>query len=364
MGHMRYSIVFLLTVLIGQVSLGQTTTRTVDLRTQWLVPAASGFKPYDNQSTSSVFFWVSATSNKGGSLLIAGRHPYSIWVNSALVWSGQGSIRFSVDSLAQLNSKKLFLGVFSPAGFANISTNIEQPAPVDASADLMPRRSNYFLDFALIAALLLLVSLTLFWRTNPALTRDYFNLSKLITSLDRTESGFGLRIASSVNVLYYLFGSCFLALILLVGFHLMGPVTLLAHIFRVQTTVQGFLQWALLSLGIAALMMAKLIWIALFAALFGFKGTVRFQFFNFVRVIFISVVILAVTGLVCVLFYVQSDQLYYYQLYVLVGLMVLGCIVAYIKLMARLPYHYFHLFSYLCASEIIPLMMLTKMILY
>jgi hypothetical protein len=33
-------------------------------------------------------------------------------------------------------------------------------------------------------------------------------------------------------------------------------------------------------------------------------------------------------------------------------------------LMARMPYHFFHLFSYLCASEIMPLVVLIKVFFY
>ncbi|MFM8911475.1 MAG: DUF4271 domain-containing protein [Flammeovirgaceae bacterium] len=363
MGYTRYGIVFILVAFVGTTLWAQIAPYSVDLRGQWLVPTPVGFQPFDSQSTSSIYFWVPANAHQGNTLVIAGRHPYSVWVNSKLIWNGQGSARFSIDSLARQYSTKIFVSVFSTAGFSNISTTIERHTPVD-DTDLMPRKGNYFLDFALIASLMLLISFTLFLRTNPVLTRDYFNLSKLITSLDRTESGFGLRIASSVNVLYYFFGSCFLALILLVAFHLMGPVTMLSKIFQVHRTAHGFVQWMLLSLGIAALLVVKLFWIAIFASLYGFKDTVRFQFFNFVRVIFISVAILVVIGFVFVLFNVRSDLFYYCQLYLLIGLFVIGTVVVYVKLMARLPYHFFHLFSYLCASEIIPLLILTKLILY
>lgn len=364
MGLLRLAIVFLSIVLVVPSAGAQNATSIIDLQDQWLAASPQGFVKFDSQNTSSIYCWVPATSHKGATLAIFGRHPYSVWINSNLIWSGKGGKRFSIDSLARLYSTKIFLGVVSPSGFSNVSTTIEQQSTAADTLDLLPRKGNYFLDFALIASLLLLVAFTLFLRTNPVLTQDYFNLSKLITSLDRTESGFGLRIASSVNILYYFFGSCFLALILLVAFHLMGPVTLLSKMFQVKATAQGFLQWLLLSFGIAGLLVGKLLWIAIFATLFGFKDTVRFQFFNFVRVIFISVAILVVIGFVFVLFNVRTDLFYYYQLYLLVGLFILGTAVVYIKLMARLPYHFFHLFSYLCASEIIPLLILTKLILY
>ncbi|MFM7858921.1 MAG: DUF4271 domain-containing protein [Flammeovirgaceae bacterium] len=342
----------------------QPTLQVVDLQSKWLVQTPQGFVPFNSQSTSSIYFWLLPPLQNGSKLMIEGRHGYSVWINSKLIWKGQGLIRFSIDSLSRLYPEKMFLSVNSVAGFNNIITKVETTSLMDEMVDLIQRKQNHFPDFAVIASLILMISFTLLLRTNPTLTRDYFNLFKLITSIDRAESGFGLRIASSVNILYYIFGSCFLALMLLVAFHLMGSVTLLSKIFQIQDTGQGFLNWFFLSFGIFGLLLLKLVCIAVFAALFGFKDTVRFQFFNFVRIIFISMTILVIINIVFVVFHVQTELFYYYQLYLLVGLFGLGTVVVYIKLLARLPYHFFHLFSYLCISEIIPLLVLTKLILY
>ncbi|MFM7485799.1 MAG: DUF4271 domain-containing protein [Cytophagales bacterium] len=358
------SIVFLLIMLDAPIAYTQNQPTTVDLKDQWLVASARGFVKFESQNTSSIYCWIPATSHKRAMLAIQGRHPYSVWINSKLIWTGQGVKRFSIDSLAKFYSTKIFLGVFSASGFSNVATTIEWQRTAADPLDVLPRQGNYFLDFALLASLILLISFTLFLRTNPVLTRDYFNVSKLFISADRPESGFGLRIASSVNILYYFFGSCFLALILLVAFHRMGPVTLLSKIFQVKNTIHAFLQWLLLSLGIATLLMMKLSWTAIFASLFGFKDMIRFQFFNFVRVIFISVAILVLIEFAFVLLNVRSDLFFYYQLYLLIALFLVATVVAYIKLMARLHFHFFHLFSYLCVSEIIPLLILTKLILY
>lgn len=330
----------------------------------WVVQEESQFIPYQGQATNTVYFWILANQNKGNTLTIAARHPFSVFVDSKLIWQGDKPAQFSIDSLARKYSPKLFVGVHSNAGFENMTTHIQTYKPMDDTPEKSLRKGNYFLDFALLASLALAISFTIFLRTNLVLTKDYFSINRWLGSQDRTEAGFGLRIASSVNILYYFFGSCLLALILLAAFHLMGSSTFLASIFQINSTSQGFLKWALLSVSIFALLAVKLLWIAIFATLFGFKDTVRFQFFNFVRVIFISVAILVVIGFLFVLFNVRSELFYYYQMYLLAGIFIAGTLVVYFKLMARLPYHFFHLFSYLCASEIIPLIVLVKMILY
>lgn len=361
---MRSTFLFLVFVLLALKAAAQLPNKIIDLKPTWLVHVGPEFEPFQNQTTSSICFWLPTSQYKGTVLSIAGRHPFSVLVDSKLVWSGQQPVNFSVDSLTRLYSPRLFVSIYSQAGFKNISTKIETQIPLEDTPQNALRRGNFFLDFALIASLMLLVSFTMFVRTNPMLTQDYFDFRKMLSMQDRTESGFGLRIASSVNILYYFFGSCFLALILLSVFHFMKNTTYLSAMFQMQNTPQGFGRWAILSLAIFGLLIFKLLWIALFATLFGFKDTVRFQFFNFIRLIFISVATLVIIGLGSLLFNVRSELFFYYQIYLLVALFVIGTLVVYLKLMTRLPYHFFHLFSYLCASEIIPLIILMKVILY
>jgi hypothetical protein len=45
-------------------------------------------------------------------------------------------------------------------------------------------------------------------------------------------------------------------------------------------------------------------------------------------------------------------------------LLVVGAILIYLKLLTRATFHFFHLFFYLCATEVLPLGVLIKMLLY
>jgi Domain of unknown function (DUF4271) len=342
----------------------EAATKNVDLRNEWLVYRDGKFLGFTNESTNSIFFWIDGRQEKGNFLLLETKHPFSLFINARLIWSGENSMKFSIDSLAHQYGSKLWLSVHSTSGFQTLQTLILTDKPIEDIPQNSFRKGYFFLDFVLIASLLLIIAFTLFIRTNPMLTQDYFDFRKLLTVQDRAESNFGLRIASSVNILFYFFGSCLLSLILLIVFHVIEGQLALSAIFKIKSTAQGLWQWTLLSVCIFGVLVFKLLWVSLFASIFGFKDTVRFQFFSFVRLIFISVAAIALFGLAYYLLNVRQSLFYYYQIYLLLFMLMVGTVVVYFKLMARLPFHFFHLFSYLCASEIIPLIILMKMILY
>ncbi|MFN7790987.1 MAG: DUF4271 domain-containing protein, partial [Cyclobacteriaceae bacterium] len=275
-----------------------------------------------------------------------------------------GEVKLSVDSLANIYSNKLFIGLFSSFGAHHLDAELEKKSQLLSDDTIGLRKGNYFLDFAILASLLLMLGFTLLLQTNPTLTFDYLDVNKLFSFQDRDESTLALRIASSVNLLVYLFCSLFLALILLVSFHSMGDQVLIASQFTVRSTMQGFQQWIFLSAMIFGLLILKLIWLVILTSLFGFRDIVRIQFFNFVRVVLIAMSFLT---LITIVYFVANvrDQRYFFHLITILSIIFsMGVVVMYFKLVARMPYHFFHLFSYLCASEIMPLVVLIKVFFY
>jgi hypothetical protein len=334
-----------------------------DLKGQWLVNQSGQLFRYDNQATTSIFFWVDGKRQKGNRLSLYGKHPYSVFVDGKLISQNTGKANFSIDSLSKIYSHQLFIGLFSPQGVSHLFSEIESK-PSLAQDALVVRKGSYFLDFTILASLLLIIGFILFLRTNAMLTLDYLDFKKLFSFQDRDESTLTLRIASSVNILIYLFASFFLGLLLLASFHLMGSRVSLTQQFLVQSTALGFWQWTVLSSIVFGLLIAKLFWLVLLSALFGFRDTVRIQFFNFVRVILSAVTLLAAISLVYFIFNIREQNYFFHLLTILSIVFTIGVVATYFKLTARMPFHFFHLFSYLCASEIIPLMVLIKVFFY
>ncbi|MEQ8424194.1 MAG: DUF4271 domain-containing protein, partial [Cyclobacteriaceae bacterium] len=98
------------------------------------------------------------------------------------------------------------------------------------------------------------------------------------------------------------------------------------------------------------------------ARLFNFKEAIAPQFFNCIRLFFF---IFTVSAIICVCYFVfkiQSPGAYSFLLGGIIFLLGVWIIVIGLKLLRRSPFRFFHLFSYLCASELIPIVILVKVL--
>jgi hypothetical protein len=332
-----------------------------ELKSNWLVYSEDKYIPYNNQPSRTIFFWIDTKLNKHQQLLIDARHNYSLFINNKLVVQKKGKSVLSIDSLSKHYPFHFFVSIYSATGVHHVSTRITMPAN---ELNPMKRKGNFFLDFSLLATLALIGSFAIFIQTNPALTFDYLNVRKWFSFQEKDESKFTLRIASSVNLLFYLFGSFFMSLMLIIAFHFAGDQFWLAQAFPIKSTPQAFWQWLLLSAVIFGCFIIKLAWLAMLAALFGFRDTVNFQFFNFMRSILIAITTVAFLCLVYYILGIQSSSYFEYLIFILSAIFVVGIALIYFKLLSRMPFHFFHLFSYLCASEIIPTLVLIRFFFY
>jgi len=128
------------------------------------------------------------------------------------------------------------------------------------------------------------------------------------------------------------------------------------------TTGRYLWQWLFLALEILGALMAKLAFIASIALLFGWRDITGVQFFNFIRVLILSLALIAIVSLFCFSFGIYVN--YFSLLKAGCILLLMGTGLLYFKLQARATFHSFHLFSYLCATEIFPLMILVKVLLF
>jgi hypothetical protein len=108
------------------------------------------------------------------------------------------------------------------------------------------------------------------------------------------------------------------------------------------------------------LLASKLFIVLVFSTLFNFRETISFQFFNFLRFVLFTGVTMAVLSLVFFMF--RVDAAVFYERLVVLGLVLLsvGSIVVLAKLLGKSRFSFFHLFSYLCISEFIPLVIIFK----
>jgi hypothetical protein len=256
--------------------------------------------------------------------------------------------------------------VFQKGGIQSLTTDLLLPAPAHTVVDQDPvlRKGNFFLDFALITALIVSIYLAFLMGTNPRLTFDYLNASKLFSVYEREENLLASRVTARVNLLFYLFCSLYCSLTLLVVFHLGNDLIPLARYFPIRSTGEGFLQWIKLSAVVASLLFVKMVIVFILSELFSVKDAAAIQYFQFIRALILAAGLITLISILNFIFKGQAGGLHFLLLRIGAAVLVLSAGMMYLKLLGLTRYHFFHLFSYLCASEIIPLVILLRILLY
>lgn len=335
-----------------------------NLKPEWQVHTGSEFKPFNQQqdgAARAVYFFVDAQLFRGDYLKVESSEPFSLFINNQLAAETKKSILISIDSMSVL---------FGPLNFAVYTSNINNLKTTVVSLvnfreateePLTQRPSSAFRDFVIVAVLLVVVFFLILVRLNPRVAMDYFSVTRII-SLRESEDVQTYTKIISVSILFYVFVALLLGLFLSFISHLTGPL----YSFTWDTTESSFLlimfHWLRASVMILLIILAKLIIIHTLASLFGLGEVAAFHFFNFVRMILILAVLVAVIS--CGYYLTQGHgQAVYLFLFAALRVVVLGWIAfLFFKLAYRVSASKFHLFSYLCATEILPLLIIAKVL--
>lgn len=356
------TVFFLLLAAWSVSSFGQSFEEPAGTQPEWQVMEKGTLVPYTGQHTRAIHFTVSPVM-RDKILLISDRAGFSVFINGVLAVNNVKQLRWPMDSLWKSNKGKIFISVYEQQRIRSLKTTLESIVLATDPGNPL-RAGNYFSDFLVLAALLLFAFFVVLFRMNPRLAFDYVNVIKFFSIQERDEPTVASRIGSSLNLLFFALISFFYSYLLLIVFYFAADRLSLSSAFVFKSLPVAFLNWIVLSVILFAVLLAKLAWIAGLSSLFVLRDTVRFQFFNFVRQLFISAVLMAILASFYFIFGVRSERSFYYLIVISIGLLITGIIFLFLKLMARSAFPVFHLFSYLCASEIIPLMILVKVLLF
>ncbi len=360
----RFFAACLVIILSGMVE-AQPHEDTVikDLKEDWKFFLNSQYQDYDPAKNSrTIYFFVDANLFKGVSLRIESQKEFSVFIGGRLITSKKkGVIFYPLDSLSALYSTPLNFSIMRQA--VDISTRLViKNTSRTENENLVKRKAQYFLNFSIVASLLLLIFFVSLLRTNPKLTFDYLNFTKLFSVQEREENIMVIRITSSVNLLFYTFASLLTAFLLMIIFHFAYAELRLANFFQVNSLKEGFFQWIKLAAIILLALFGKLTLIGMVSYLYRATEITALQFFNFIRLLFFTFGVISLLVMFFFMGKVLNPAWYYNLFYVIACILIVWQIIIFLKLMTRVPFRIFHLFFYLCASELIPLVILIKVV--
>jgi len=331
------------------------TTIVYDYRPDWQVYRGNAYQPLAGDA-QAIFFLITRAYENGARVCVSQPTRFSLLINGRL-WRAdvRGTICLPLDSLGESAGLPLTLGVYSEAGVSRLVTH-RVASSVGHELLRLPRPSDGYYQFTILAALVLFVFFLALLRANPKLMQDYVDVSRVFAIRERDENLQATRITSSINLLFLVFCCLLCAYVLLIS----------RNYEKVQAeTLGGFLWvWFVFGLIFFGSFAIKFILTRLWAAAFLMEEFSSLQFFNFVRILIQTCAGVALIGLVFYGFGLSRQSLFQWLPPIVNIALAVATVFLFLKLMGRTRQSLFHLFFYLCVSEIIPLVVLIKVFLY
>src|SRR5258706_1816325 len=332
---------------------------TEDLQLRWKILHDGKLVNFHGHQSKTVHLSLKLKENNADFLRIHSQEDFYLFINSDLITKSR-HLMLNVDSLKKKYGEVFFVSIYQNSGVRQLTTQFVKYELISQYNN--PRRPDRsFSNFILLATILLIILFTALLYTNPQLTWDYLNITKLFHIKRREDSQLVLRVTSSVNLLFYFFCSLLTSLALITAAHFSEPMSYLIQ-SNYQSVIGYVGHWFLISLLIAGLLMLKLGLALLISLLFGWRNTAGFQFFNFTRVLVTSLFLIGGVSILC--FSTGINVNYYFLVKCFCLMLSIGAILMFFKLLNRESTRVFHLFSYLCATEIFPLVILIKVFLF
>lgn len=323
----------------------------------------SSYVPHTGTPTRTVYFTLDPKIFENDYLRISGASSFSLWVNGSLFLDDAPDTTLSINVLTKGSITPVLMAIHDDQEIDPESVAIQVVSKMSYTAasddQRTEKKSTAFRDFVITALLVLLFFLTGMIRLNTRLSSNYFSVSGIFSLREREEDQYYYRVTSA-NILFYVFTS------LMLGFYLMVVNEFVALNIGLgsYTTQYGsiLLRWLELSVMILILVFIKIGIVYTIALLFNMKEVAGFHFFNFIRIILVMGGVLTTVLSIYFILHGQSTGMYMFFYSVISWLVGGWIILLFLKLPNRVSYSVFHLFSYLCATEIIPFLIIIKVL--
>ncbi|MEQ9101450.1 MAG: DUF4271 domain-containing protein [Imperialibacter sp.] len=288
----------------------------------------------------------------------------AVWVDSQLTLGETQEDCFQLD-LAEWRSKfakdSVFVVLHKQTGLLSSSditaiahgasgvTSDKVIVPVKRSVD---KREHFILLFTIA----FFVTTGFFRLQFSRIFRSFIDLNRVLSFRVRDEMVSGFRLLSTPSITIHILVSMLAAFFLTIGQSYLSPEVLSAP------TLSNYIsEWAVYALLILAFLLSKRFLIQIFGEVFQMRGAIYLQVFEYLRTIFI---LLSIALFVYVLFFylfgTASQWLISNMAGFAIAFLISVMLLMFYKLAFETRYQKLHLFSYLCATEILPAILLIK----
>jgi len=362
-----FLILFFSSAVISN-SAAQDYSVVKDFENEWRVYQNERYKPFSEKEgkVSTIYFSLEANKFTGTFLVIRSHEPTTLFINGQLGAKTNTELMLKVDSLSDVfQSTVLRITIHQDEIHERgLQTLIQSKARASSTFNDPFLRFSSFRDFAIIGMLVLIVMLIVIIQLNPKLASDYFSITKIFSVREGEDSQAYSRITSSINILFYVYSSLMLGYYLMVIFHFLPSQNATALFFQATTFWEALIQWLELSLIVLGLFFLKIMLVYGLSFVFGMREIGGIHFFNWVRLL------LGVFGMLTIVLFLyfishgHRQGFYVFLLGTMFWVLAGWTILIILKLHRQMGHSMFHLFSYICATELIPFLITIKVLYY
>ena len=360
------------TLFSPYICLGVNTGDSIkaDLREDWLIynsryETYAPFVENTAPSTGSFAFILNKNKVNNSHLIFCLQKGSSLFIEQQIVrfYEEARCDKIDLDSLFnKYNREDLFVTVYNRSLDINrfktllASKNATEDQSADALiAKISLRDDSLFKNFYLLALLLFLAILSAVYNLNPKNFREFYSLSKVFSIKLRYENVSTLKIFNWPNILFVLTHCLLVSYVLMVVIGLLGePVPYLN--VSVSGVMAGIYRWISLAFLVFLLLLGKYVLIKLLSTMMNLKELDQIHFFEFVRIsIFIYSTGAVFMAVLLLGYYLPEPGYFIWVIYLVALLSVVRIVLLYLKFLRLSTFRNLYLFSYLCTTEILPL---------
>ncbi|GJM27401.1 MAG: hypothetical protein DHS20C17_00360 [Cyclobacteriaceae bacterium] len=343
-----------------------------DLKSKWLTVDRSGQKyiPYINKRSLQypvVGLMLDTLDVSGLTLELCVPEGTSVFVNNKIVdrTRQRGCLYYDLDSLKSVHAgTDLFLSLFREnLDPTSISTTLMTRQPVskllaetESTLQIKRRSHDQFADFFIVAVLIMLAFYAFLINRYPKGNRDFFNVSKAFSLTLKEEKVLTQRNMSTANAMFFCLYSMSIALVIILFWSIFGGIPELLDFISLNTFWSCLFSWVALSAIAFCVVELKYLLIRTLCSLLNVAKIAQIHFFDFIRIGLIFICTVLVVASVLYLTNLYQMVPFTIVLYAFISLLGVRIVILLLKLIGDTSFRKIHLISYLCTTEILPLL--------
>lgn len=298
------------------------------------------FTNSDHSEEEIIRFVINTKFESESQLVIASKSEITLFVNDQLLF------HVTNDSIPITRLGRGVLAVTVYAGRAIPRLSLVKLVREEGSmVEPIIRSRRGFQDFVSIYVSILLVFLAIIkWYQGKDMS-DLFRIDTMFSPRNKDENILRNKVISTGNVLYFLFYTLVISGLIIIITNLL---------YDYNYSFSGFLgQWLLWIFYVLVFIIVKYLLISFFVYLFNIPGFFIFHIINYLRISMFFAIIWTIVILFAVWFDGQIGIVYWVISSIIVS-MIFRTAIIFFKLINSAKHRLFHLFSYLCGTEILP----------